>query len=259
MNGVDCFVTKATAEKNEPCSTNDSLINERFIYGSRKAVIGSRQTYARVNDDSLFWPPHHFAFSDEIIHPLVRSASVIFVLGSRENIRILNSLNSRLPTSIPIFKNDREVFVEAGNAADFSIPWPNPCALRSYVGIMGSFSILDGGCGLLVSGLRKLTVGLNELSTLLSGAFHFSQLTAESQPRQASKDDSQKNENQSSYADHAIYVLITIFATCLRFLSIAKGIDRGGYVGGCIIGLGLSLLAVGVCSFLCGFLNLSFP
>lgn len=56
-----------------------------------------------------------------------------------------------------------------------------------------------------------------------------------------------------------IYVFISIFMVYLSLLSIAKGIYRGSYLGGCIAILGLPLLAVGISAFVYGFLNFSFP
>jgi len=46
---------------------------------------------------------------------------------------------------------------------------------------------------------------------------------------------------------------------CLRLLRIRNGFDRGGYLGGGIVLLGLPLIAVGVYLFFNGFLNLTFP
>ena len=56
-----------------------------------------------------------------------------------------------------------------------------------------------------------------------------------------------------------IYLFVSIFMTGLCLLCITKGLNRGSYFGGCIIILGLPILAVGVCSFFYGFLNLTFP
>jgi hypothetical protein len=90
-------------------------------------------------------------------------------------------------------------------------------------------------------------------------ALKYVQLIAESTPTQSSENDRQKYKSQSSYIYRSIFFVIAIFSVSLSLLSIAKGLDLGSYLGGCIILCGLPLMAIGVCSFLYGFLNLSFP
>jgi hypothetical protein len=88
---------------------------------------------------------------------------------------------------------------------------------------------------------------------------HFVQLFAESTPTQTSENNSQKNKKYRDAIQRGIYFLISVLMDCLSILSITKGLNRGGYSGAGIVILGLPLLAIGVCCFLYGFLNLTFP
>jgi hypothetical protein len=89
--------------------------------------------------------------------------------------------------------------------------------------------------------------------------FHNLQLTAENPPTSPSECGGTKNEKDCYYGQRYIYVFVSIFMFGLSILCIANGLNRGSYLGGGIVLLGLPLVAVGIYCFFNGFLNLPFP
>jgi hypothetical protein len=260
-DNTDASIQKTSINNDGCVSVDHALINKRFWL--RKIEVLAYAPEATTKGWKHYTPAVsslRFSASPKISIDLCQSYAGGLIFGyAAENISRVDEINCRFPASVKILHTDIERLADCKLAVDLSISGPNPCALRSHVSVVSGFSVLGGGSGLFARRVRQLSVGLNDLFSLFSGRFHFFQLVAESYPSEVSENHGQKNEKQGSYADRSIFLFISIFDFCLSYLSAANGVNRGGYLGGCIIILGLSLQAIAVCSFFCGFCQVPLP
>ena len=90
-------------------------------------------------------------------------------------------------------------------------------------------------------------------------AFQRAQLSLENPPSQAGKHRSPEQEEYGGYIQKTFYFVLSFGLIALSIIGINKSIDRAGYLGGIFLTLCFLPFAAGVCTFLYGFLNLTFP
>lgn len=257
---VDTFgslIRETSRKKNNLLAADNVGVDFRFFHGGSQCVIGGRQADARIDDRGPIWLPHDFTIGDEPIDAVKRLLSVGITCG--EYVRVIDSLYSWFPTSISIFNNDFKILIEDGSIIDLGIPRSHPCTLGSNKIFSCDFSIFGSSDGLLHGGLNQFSIGVDKLLSLFAGRFHFDQLTTERAPSEKGENYRQKHENKSGYINRTVFLVVAALLFGLSVLCVAKGLDFGGYLGGCIIMLGLPFMALSVCSFFYGFLNFSFP
>jgi hypothetical protein len=90
-------------------------------------------------------------------------------------------------------------------------------------------------------------------------AFHFVQLPPEYPPSKSREEGGQEQQKYGGYIKRARYFVYFLGLIALAFVSVAKGFDRGGNLGGMLIILGFLPFCVGMYCLIYGFFDLSFP
>jgi hypothetical protein len=119
-----------------------------------------------------------------------------------------------------------------------------------------------GFSGQIIGGLRFIgdpVANFNASLDLLGRGLHFLQLISENPPTKSSEYNGPDEQEERPYINKTLYLVLSLGLVALSVIGVNKALDRSGYIGGIFLVLCSLPFAAGMCCFLYGFLDLSFP